>query len=208
MAMMFRGLGKPTDQLDIQLAQPSDKFGVYGQYGDYSMNAAPTAAPAAKQGLGLRDIIGIAGEALGGAVGRGPGVYTQMKLQDRERQRQLQQAQTDRQQAMEDWTAKQIWERQNPAPINNDTVNDYNFYASKFGTEYADQYLKDKNDPVVNIPLPGGQVFIGPRSRLDAALKGGGQASGVTPGGSPPATLPADFNFGGPTPPASGTFPR
>lgn len=46
------------------------------------------------------------------------------------------------------------------------------------------------------IPVVNGQVMQG----------GGGPASGAG-AGSPPATLPPDFDFGGPTPRASGTFP-
>lgn len=35
---------------------------------------------------------------------------------------------------------------------------------------------------------------------------GGGPVSGAAPGGNPPASLPPDFDFGGPTQPASGGF--
>jgi len=67
------------------------------------------------KGGGWRDALGILGDALAGAAGQAP-VYTHMKLQDRERVRQQQQAQISRQQAMQDWVAKQRWERENPAP--------------------------------------------------------------------------------------------
>lgn len=191
MAMMFRGLGKPTDELNIQLAQPSDPFGFRGQP-SYELNAQqPLGEGKPQGGMGLRDIVGIIGEALGGAAGNGPGAYTQSKLRDREIAERQRQAVATRGAEWQDWVAKQQYEAANPKPVNNDTINDYNFYAGKFGTEYADKYLKDKNDPVVSIPLPGGQSYVGPRSQLEAVLKGGGQASGVTPGGAPSASLPA-----------------
>lgn len=62
-------------------------------------------------------------------------------------------------------------------------------------------------DPVVNVPLPGGSYYIGPRSGMEAAIAR--SASGGSGGGAtPPATLPPDFDFddGGPTQPASGGF--
>lgn len=68
--------------------------------------------------------------------------------------------------------------------------------------------LQNYTDPTINIPLPGGRVYVGPRSGIAAATEGGGPAS-VGPGAAmPPSTLPPDFDFGagGPTQPASGGF--
>lgn len=50
-------------------------------------------------------------------------------------------------------------------------------------------------------------VPMGPAGPLSQG--GGGLASGAQPGAEPPAVLPPDFDFdkGGPTPPASDTFP-
>lgn len=62
-------------------------------------------------------------------------------------------------------------------------------------------------DPIVNIPLPGGNAFIGPRSEMAAAIErmGKNPPSGQT---APPNMLPPDFDFddGGQTPTASGGF--
>ena len=212
MAMMFRGTGKPIDQLDISLLQNPDPFG-FGGRPDFSMNIAPTQqAPqaASKPKVGIAEILGGLGDVISAASGGQPSFLPQRQAQ-LEQQRMLQQraqmAQDARNADWEDWVRQKQWERDNPAPINNDTVNDYNFYKDLFGEEYARQYLKNKNDPVVSIPLPGGQSFVGPRSRLDAVAKGGGQFSGVTPGANPPASLPADFDFGGgPTRNVSGGF--
>lgn len=58
----------------------------------------------------------------------------QWQVQDRERERALEQQQ---------WLERQIWERQHPAPMKNDTVNDYEFLRQKLGEEAANQYLRN-----------------------------------------------------------------
>lgn len=69
-----------------------------------------------------------------------------------------------------------------------------------------------KTDPETVVTLPGGGIFIGPRSELSAALTGGGGPVSTGSGGmpAPPKTLPPDFDAfdkGGPAPRAPGTFP-
>lgn len=102
------------------------------------------------------------------------------------------------------------WEMANPKPINNDTANDFNFYSQQLGPEAGQKFLQNQLDPIVTIPLPGGQgTYVGPRSGMSSALGGGGPVSSPSGGGAmPPSTLPPDFDFGGPTQPASGGFPR
>lgn len=48
------------------------------------------------------------------------------------RQQELasQRAQQQRAQEWEDWQRKQEWERANPKPVNNDTINDFNWFKS------------------------------------------------------------------------------
>lgn len=58
----------------------------------------------------------------------------QWQMQDRERERALEQQQ---------WLERQIWERQHPTPVRNDTVNDYEFLRQKLGDEAANQYLRN-----------------------------------------------------------------
>lgn len=82
--------------------------------------------------------------------------------------------------------------------------------------EYAAQNLaraQSLSDPLVTVSLPDGGIFNGPASQLAAVLRGGGQASGVTPGNTPsPVSLPTApvgklTPIGGQTPRASGGFP-
>jgi hypothetical protein len=56
--------------------------------------------------------------------------------------------------------------------------------------------VQNVTDPIVNIPLPGGRVYVGPRSGIMAAT-GGGDPSSTAGASAPPATLPPDFDFGG-----------
>lgn len=186
MAMMFRGLGKPTDQLDIQLAQASDPFGVTtAGMGTTGFAAAPVVDTTPKrstwgEGGKAWDILGGIGDTLS-ALGGGRGSYLDGAIAQRNEQRDLQMRaaaqQAKRQADWEDWVRQKQWERDNPAPINNDTVNDYNFYRTQLGEEGARRWLNNQTDPVVSIPLPGGQTYIGPRSGLGAATKGGDRAS-------------------------------
>lgn len=111
-----------------------------------------------------------------------------------------QQREMQRRQGLEDWVAKQEWERANPAPVNNDTVNDYQFLASKLGPEAAQQYLQNIADgpPVaVDVANPDGSVtrqFI-PRSQM----KGGGMVA-------PQAPVGKLKPYGGQTATPSGNF--
>lgn len=49
------------------------------------------------------------------------------------------------------------------------------------------------NDPLVNMPLPGGRAFVGPRSEVVPTLGGGGQSSGAPQTMAPPAEAIADL---------------
>lgn len=49
------------------------------------------------------------------------------------------------------------------------------------------------NDPLVNMPLPGGRAFVGPRSEVVPTLGGGGPTSGAPQTMAPPAEAIADL---------------
>lgn len=111
-----------------------------------------------------------------------------------------QQAQMQREQEYADWVRKEQYKAANPGPVNNDTVADYEFYKQQLGPEAARRYLENQTDPIVNIPLPGGQVYMGPRSKAPGSsqlptapvgrltpLAGGGAGNGASnfPSGNP-----------------------
>lgn len=135
-------------------------------------------APPAKAGFGARDVVGIIGDALS-AMGGGQGVYTQMKLRERDTAQRLGLAQQQRQADMEDWRAKFDYERQFPkAPSPNDTERDFAYIEQTLGRDSAIQWLKNKTDPVVSIPVPGG-TYLGPRSGMAATVEKGGDRPSV-----------------------------
>ena len=109
--------------------------------------------------------------------------------------------------------AEMQFKRMNPTPPQpSEFERALEFSGIQRGTpewsERMQQRVTNMLDPVVNVPLPGGGVFLGPRSELQSVLGGGDPASSVPGGAMPPSTLPPDFDFdeGGPTPSASGGF--
>lgn len=70
----------------------------------------------------------------------------------------------------------------------------------------ADELLAHKYDPVVITTLPSGQIYNGPQSGLAVFLGGGGQSVGAPVLPTKPVGKLRPMP-GGPTPPASGTFP-
>jgi hypothetical protein len=130
-----------------------------------------------------RAIAGNIGDFLLQNSGMDP-IYAPVMQQKQAMAYDQQRREADRVQGLQDWIAKQEWERNNPAPVNNDTVNDYHFLASKLGPEAAKQYLRNIADgpPVaVDVANPDGSVtrqFI-PRSQM----KGGGMVAPQAPVG-------------------------
>src|ERR1044072_244947 len=82
----------------------------------------------------------------------------------RMQQLQAQQYQQRRADAYNDWVKQQQWKIDHPDPINNDTVNDYNFRLQTLGKGPADEWLKSASDPLVTVTLPGHRAYSGPRS--------------------------------------------
>lgn len=157
---------------------------------------AQPARPASK--FGVRDVIGIIGEALGGAAGNGPGAYTQMKLREREISRQQQMAQMARQQGMSDWLAKEKYKDANP------DRSEFERRLIAGGTQPGTPEWVAANkaaalntyDPIINASV-GGRDFFGPRSLLQSEIvKGGDPSSQVSGAAAPPS--PAASSSGGP----------
>lgn len=146
------------------------------------------------QGGAGRSIAGAIGDAFLQMGGAQP-IYAPAANSQRQMALAQKLAEAKRQSDRQDWLYQQQWERDNPKPISNDTVNDYNFRIQTLGKDAADEWLRNQGDPVVTVTLPGDRVYSGPRSGLAAALSGG--ASEGSGGPPPPERLPADFDFGG-----------
>lgn len=135
--------------------------------------------------FGIRDIVGIIGEALGGAAGNGPGAYTQSKLREREIAERQRQAMVTRGVDWQDWVAKQQYEAANrlpPQPLEIERLLSAAGYQP--GTpEYASmirQAAQNKVNPIQGVPItnPDGSTgiqFI--RPNMVGGAKGGGQSS-------------------------------
>lgn len=100
----------------------------------------------------LWDIIGGFGDAVTGKP-----VYTNAAQQHREGRQKEQDYQRRRQDQLEDWKAQKQWERDNPAPLNNDTVADYKFWESVLPPGQFKQYIANKVNPPRWGMLPNGQ---------------------------------------------------
>jgi hypothetical protein len=148
---------------------------------------------------------GLIADAMAGFANPGqPGPFMQMQEQRRQEAMQLAAEQRRRAADFADFTARQDYQRAHPAPVNNDTVNDYQFIASKLGPEAADQYLRsvsmgppvavqgiDANGNSTTSYVPRAQVY-----------GGGGQSNRPAIG----SIMPDPRKAGGPTPSASGGF--
>lgn len=189
MAMMFRGLGKPTDQLDIQLAQPSaSEFS--GNLGFAPMPAPPAPEPQ-KMGTG-RMIAGYIGDALA-QLGGMRGNFMPAMQQHQEMMRRAQQQQAQRQAEREDWLWKQEWERANPAPR---APTEFERMLEAAGFSDAEklsliqQRARNTADPMQAVTTYGpdgsqGLQFIRP-SQMVGGAKGGGQGVSPSPGSASP----------------------
>lgn len=101
-----------------------------------------------------------------------------------------------------------------PKPVNNDTVNDYQFIASTLGKDAADGYLRNMAaGPPMAVENPDGTRTIYPRGAFGSAPMASGPAPGTIKNGYRfKGGNPKDQNswepIGGATPSASGGFRR
>ncbi len=143
--------------------------------------------------------------AMNGWLAAGGNQAGMMGLQQMHQQRQLkqrqeieaQQYQQERNDKRDDFVFEQDYRAQHPGPINNDTVNDYQFVLQQRGQQAADEWLQNNviDRPVV-VQGPNGPVAYRP-SQL-----GGGQSN------RPPLGIEIDDprRQGGPAPQAPGGF--
>lgn len=123
----------------------------------------------AEGGLG-RMIAGGLGDVLAQQSGGQP-VYMQNMLQQRALKQRQQMMQQQRANDWQDFQRQEQWKLDHQKPVNNDTVNDFNWYK---GLSAEDQAIYDKLHPIV-IDGPDGRYMV-PRSAISgmSAPVGGG----------------------------------
>ena len=152
--------------------------------------------------------LGKLGAYLGAASGSPLGQAQMAALADQ--RRMMEQAGSEEDRALE----RQIKQAQlqnllNPKPVNNDTVNDYNFYSQRFGPEFADNWLRNNSEKPVAVqsvnPATGEATTYFVRPSMIGQMAGGAK-----PSFQPSASLPQGFTVdaGGPSQPATGGFRR
>lgn len=149
-------------------------------------------APPAKPGFGTKDVIGIIGDALS-AAGGGQGVYTQMKLQDRQRERMLEQAQLQRQADMQDWVAKERYKADHPTtpqPTEFERVLDAAGFSPEEKLRLLQQRARNTADPLQAVKTYGADGSEGLQFIRPSQMQGGGDPS-LGGAGSPPAPSPS-----------------
>jgi hypothetical protein len=141
-----------------------------------------------------RRIAGYLSDALAGLAGR-EGPYAAMLGYERQLQDRAALDQQQRAAEYADFVRRHEYERANPQPINNDTLNDLGLIEQRLGRDAGDAFLRRLADPDVTVPLPNGQIYIGPRSGMAAALSGVAPTQPV--GKLTPITGDAGSNAGG-----------
>ena len=164
--------------------------------------ASPTLAnamPQWKKPSTLQTIAGVIGDSLSQWSG-GQALFGQTQALRQKAMYDAAMAQRERANKYTDWQQQYDYELQHPKAVSNDTVNDYNFLASKLGPEAATQYLKNfaAGQPVV-VRNPDGTIT--PISRSEFA---GGQ---MAPQPAPPGVTFTPLPAGGATPTGSRPFP-
>lgn len=123
----------------------------------------------------------------------------QMMGQQRQRKdeatEEVMRRQEEREAGFQDFVRKEAYKAANPGPVNNDTVQDYNFWKGVLPPEQFNQWLESKVNPPQLMNVPGVGIVQVPRM-------GGGQAPTAPVGRLTP------IDEGGPMPSASGGFPR
>lgn len=192
MAMMFRGLGKPTDQLDIQIAPQSN--GLFDGGMGPSAPPMPMPAPAADAGkIGTgRMIAGYVGDALA-QLGGLRGNFAPAIQQHQEALRRAQQAQLQRQADRDDWLWKFRVERDNPAtpqPTEFERILNAAGFSPEEKLRLLQQRARNTADPLQAVKTYGADGSEGLQFIRPSQMQGGGDPS-LGGAGSPPAPSPS-----------------
>lgn len=181
-AEMVQGVGEPramtTQPVDVMQAPPVEKKpGFFGN-----------------GGVGWQ-IMGSIGDALREANGLEASYGPSMMLQ-RQQQLAAQRQQQEREYEWQDWQRKQEWERANPKPVNNDTINDFNWFKSLSAEDRAlygqmkPQYITADNGDGTKTILPvtpgmfgGQQPSMTPTAPVGKLRPIGGGSGGNVGGG-------------------------
>lgn len=196
---MATGFRNPLSKSLASMIMPGDQ----PEYGMPPM-PAPTGTPQEPPG-GLFNpgskgqiIAGIIGDALASLTGGAP-VFTQNMMAERQRKQEMEASEAQWSRRRQAGREDKQWEWANkpeevPSIIRN--AEAWGRMTPEQRTNY--QAMQEAQAGNVTTTLPNGQLYIGPKSGLAAAL-GGGSAPAKPVGKLTPIA-------GGPTPPASGTF--
>lgn len=187
MAGMFGGFQLPQmdtsvgEPLQVPIPQPKKKGGMFG---------------AGKGNIGEAIAAAISGYL---AAGGNPAGAMGLQTLNQRRQQAMEQEQYGqrREDEFQDFVRKEAYKAANPGAVNNDTVADYNFISQVLGQAEGANYLRNRANPPRLQFVPG--IGLIDASQMGGAQMGAPAAPGVT-------FTPLDE--GGPTPPASGGFPR
>lgn len=119
----------------------------------------------------LGDMFSVAG---GGQASFIPGLQQRAMLEE-QRGMQMQQAKQERDNAMQDWIARQQWERANPEPRAPDAfdialqrggIDPNSPEGQQMYRDRAASMARDPNDQFVTVTIPGVGTYAGPQSGL------------------------------------------
>ena len=197
MAMAFRGLGKPTDQLDIQLAQPSGFGPIDPGMSMPSQMPMPTPQAPEPQKMGTgRMIAGAVGDALAQWAGMQPTFGPAMR-QHQEMLRRAQQQQQQRMADRDDYVWKLQQKAQFPDPVSPHYWETNDGSLGMVGPDGKPTILYKDPTPKINwIKADNGDgtfdlVPVGP----DGPISPKGGDPGLGGAGSTPAPSPSSGGF-------------
>lgn len=154
--------------------------------------------PAVKPRSKGQTILGIIGDMLAAGSGGNP-LFTQTLAVERQRAQDAGNSEAiwsrHRQAENDDWAQRQQWQREHPdpSPMLRD-IAAWQGMTPEQRTAYEGMKKAQAGDPEVTVTLPNGQLYIGPKSGLAAALGGGAAPTAPIgpltpiqggPGGSP-----------------------